>query len=221
LSPFAARPDNNNKNAGDDVLRLHASNNNWLLDLGNNLLGQQSSSKVEQARRQSLLRDLRAACAAATPKQQRRPQVEALIDQLAPLSPITATAVAPQLQRRWRVLWTTEKEINWFLEAGLSTDIYQTILRSGDELENCIPLGKNGKNGSFTVTGLLRVPDPNGVRTEFAFDTATFRLGSWLRLAVPPVGKGWFDTLYLDNDGLRVDRNSRNDILICEAVEDE
>jgi len=34
------------------------------------------------------------------------------------------------------------------------------------------------------------------------------------KYSFPPVGSGWFDTIYLDEE-LRCDVNSRNDILIC------
>jgi len=105
-------------------------------------------------------------------------------------------------------IWTTEKEINFFLENGLSDSISQTI--NGSVLKNSIPF-KNG--GEFGVSGTLSIPDPEGVRTEFEFKAATLDLG-WFKFNLPPVGKGWFDTIYLDEE-LRVDINSRDDILIC------
>ena len=81
-------------------------------------------------------------------------------------------------------------------------------------LNNNIPLP--GKS-YFCVTGSLTIPDEDGVRTNFEFTSA--KLSLWddkLVWTLPPVGKGWFDTVYLD-DELRIDLNSRNDILICTA----
>ena len=193
-------------------MRLDANTpkSNLFLDWYGNLLRPRVDSNLKE-RRKSLLDDLvRAECAAPNNKPSRA-AVEERIEQLAPLSPVTATAAsAPQLQKRWKLIYTTEKEINFFLDAGLSNEIYQTI--HGSRLENSIPFVKGG--GSFTVTGSLSVPDPQGVRTNFVFETAVLDLGSWGCYTLPPVGKGWFDTVYLD-DEYRIDRNSRNDILIC------
>jgi len=67
------------------------------------------------------------------------------------------------------------------------------------------------------VTGELSVPensDELGIRTNFKFTAASLDLGRWGKYNLPPVGEGWFDTVYLDEE-LRIDTNSRNDILIC------
>lgn len=108
-------------------------------------------------------------------------------------------------------IWTTEKEINFFLDNGWATAITQTI--QGNQLQNDIPFVQGG---GFRVEGSLHVPNVNGQRTDFSFTRATLDLRpNWGQWNVPPIGKGWFDTVYLD-DTLRVDTNSRNDILICE-----
>ncbi len=108
-------------------------------------------------------------------------------------------------------MWTTEKEINFFNDLGISNgNITQTI--EGSVLENFIPFqrgGGLGVRGALTIGGTLR--------TNFEFVTATLDLGSFGTYSLPPVGKGWFDTIYLD-DELRIDTNSRNDILICTPV---
>ena len=108
--------------------------------------------------------------------------------------------------------WTTEKEINLFVDWNLSNYVYQTI--SGNEIKNGIEF-KNG--GGLFVSGSLSVPEDEmyeGKRTNFEFTTATLDLAKWGAFTIPPVGAGWFETIYLD-DELRVDINSRNDILIC------
>lgn len=135
-----------------------------------------------------------------------RTSVESIIDELALYNPTEATSSSNLLQRKWELVWTTEKEINFFLDIGIADNIYQTI--DGTHLENLIQF-RNG--GSFGVSGKLTPSD--GIRTEFTFETATLDL-KWASFQLPPVGKGWFDTVFLDEE-LRVDRNSRNDILIC------
>ncbi len=112
-------------------------------------------------------------------------------------------------------MWTSEKEINFFLDWGLSTQIEQT-LSDGKVLENWIPFVKGG---GFGVTGSIQPAEAddtnnNGLRTEFKFKEAKLDIGKWGTYNFPPVGEGWFDTVYLD-DELRIDLNSRNDILIC------
>lgn len=117
-------------------------------------------------------------------------------------------------------LWTTEQEINFFLEKSWSNSISQTIQEvtnendtSSYQLTNRINLVKGGY---FGVQGDLSLPtDDNNVRTNFVFTSATLDL-PWLPfdVSIPPIGKGWFDTLYLD-DTFRIDINSRKDILIC------
>jgi hypothetical protein len=105
--------------------------------------------------------------------------------------------------------WTTEKEINVFNDWGISGTISQTI--DGPDLLNMIPFRRGG---SFGVKGRLTISDPDGIRTDFEFESATLDLGKWGCYQLPPIGKGWFDTIFLDDD-LRVDVNSRDDILIC------
>ena len=77
-------------------------------------------------------------------------------------------------------------------------------------MENLIPFKKGG---SFGVKGKITPDDDIAQRTNFEFESATIDL-QWFKFTIPPVGKGWFDTIYLDED-LRVDVNSRDDILIC------
>lgn len=140
-----------------------------------------------------------------------RSTMEKCIEELKPLSPIKATANSPLLQKKWMLQWTTEKEINFFLDNGISSSgsIYQVIDKT--VLENCIPFVRGG---SFGVKGELVIPDATGTRTNFIFSEATLDIGKWGVYRFPPVGKGWFETIYLD-DSLRIDINSRNDILIC------
>lgn len=138
--------------------------------------------------------------------------IEDLISELESLSPMQGTAKSGNLQREWKMEWTTEKEINIFIDWKISNNVYQTI--SGKELKNGIEF-QNG--GGLFVSGSLSIPEDDmheGKRTNFKFTTALLDLGKWGTYTIPPVGEGWFETIYLD-DNLRVDTNSRNDILIC------
>lgn len=158
--------------------------------------------------RQDLKASLLDECRQEKPSRER---IEALISDLAELSPTPNAASSARLQKKWILEWTTEKEINVFDDWGISGTISQTI--DGSVLQNLIPFNRGG---SFGVIGRLSVPDTNGIRTEFEFESATLDLAKWGSYTLPPVGKGWFDTVFLDDD-FRVDTNSRNDILICTA----
>jgi hypothetical protein len=146
----------------------------------------------------------------------KRARVENIINELAPLSPIVDTASSPELQKEWLMAFTTEKEINFFIVVGLTSrsGVSQTI--DGKDLGNLIEFKRGG---GLSVSGELSVAETEGdgepkLRTNFVFTEANLDLGRWGSFKLPPVGEGWFETLYLDNT-LRVDINSRDDILIC------
>lgn len=113
--------------------------------------------------------------------------------------------------------WTSEKEINFFLQSGISKRITQTL--SNGCLENYIPFVKGG---GFGVSGSIRPALSDfksddyeehkllllSCRTQFQFTNAKLDLGKWGIYNFPPLGKGWFDTIYLDDGKFAV-------ILIC------
>jgi len=148
-----------------------------------------------------------------------RAEIEVLIQQLKDIRPIDGTAMSPLLQKEWLLVWTTEKEINLFIDWKISGDITQTI--QNNVLTNDIQFQKGG---SLSVIGSLGEvtntdsDDENNsnslIRTNFEFESATLDLAKWGSYDFPPLGKGWFDTVFLDEE-LRVDMNSRDDILIC------
>mmetsp|Transcript_18868 Transcript_18868/g.39262 ORF Transcript_18868/g.39262 Transcript_18868/m.39262 type:complete len:197 (+) Transcript_18868:173-763(+) len=119
---------------------------------------------------------------------------------------------------RWKIVWTTEDEVNIFVKLGLVKNGKDEALSSitqviGDGvIINNIPF-RNG--GYLSVKGTCGPADKVN-RNEFAFTEATLSLMWWKRgqpLRLPPVGEGWFDTIYCDDD-LRCDFNSRGDILV-------
>lgn len=218
--------------------QLHSSPFNFLSSLETLFTPTTTFTKnINQSQIQSLKQQLYKACQSNYGKSnpQIRTQIESLIQQLLQLYnpttstiPINNTSKSKLLQRKWIVLWTSEKEINFFLENGISNEIVQ-ILSGGDTLENWIPFVKGG---GFGVTGIISSSsggisdDDNGEndnnnnnnRTLFQFTNAKLDLGKWGTYNFPPVGSGWFDTVYLDEE-LRIDLNSRNDILICRGGE--
>ena len=71
--------------------------------------------------------------------------------------------------------------------------------------------------------GLLRVcstfaPDENdGRRFNFAFESCDVRWRS-VTLPLPPVGKGWGEVVYLDDD-FRIQQDVRGDLLVATRLE--
>jgi hypothetical protein len=126
--------------------------------------------------------------------------VESIIDELAPLNPTPKTARSSLLRRGWALEWTTEREINFFLEWGLGKGITQTL--DGDTLAIYIPFV--GGSGVLGVMGRISVDEgmEGSMRTTFKFERANLNLGRWGEYSFPPIGEGWFDTIYLDDSEL-------------------
>lgn len=49
------------------------------------------------------------------------------------------------------------------------------------------------------MTGEICTDDAMLCRTNFKFKNAELDLGKWGVYNFPPVGEGWFDTIYLDD----------------------
>jgi len=168
---------------------------------------------ARKALKESLLLECQSSKGNISEKEQRQ-KIEAIINDLSKLSPIKETAASSRIQKPWLLVWTTEKEVNFFNDWGISNgNITQTISPSMG-LSSNIPFTRGG---SLSVDGTLSLSEGESLRTYFEFTTAVLDLGKWGQFGLPPVGKGWFDTVYLDDD-LRIDLNSRNDILICSPL---
>ncbi|KAL7457966.1 hypothetical protein ACHAWC_009977 [Mediolabrus comicus] len=154
------------------------------VDFLKSLFSQPSSSTVVQNLKQELYTICNTSYGKSTPQIQS--QIQSLITQLQQSNPTRNTATSNLLQREWIVLWTSEKEINWFIDNGISTCITQT-LSNGTSLENWIPF-VNG--GGFGVVGTISVDDNDAVssnsveeggnniiRTQFKFNSAKLDLG--------------------------------------------
>jgi len=144
-----------------------------------------------------------------------RAEVEALVDELAALGEGRATTTPAALSARWRLVWTSEQETLFIINIarffGTSAgDVYQIVDIDAGSLQNVITFPPEG---AFVVESTAAAEGPQ--RTAFGFTGAALVLPGGRELRLPPVGKGWFDTLYSDGE-LRVARDSRGDTLIVE-----
>ena len=114
---------------------------------------------------------------------------------------------------RWRLEYTTEKETLFLL--GLdraATRAYQTIDGDAGRLRNEVIYQRGNTEIVFTVDASIETVSEKRVR--FAFTSASIRFGDSVRVPIPPVGEGWFENVYVDED-IRVSRDSRGDTLVC------
>ena len=119
-----------------------------------------------------------------------------------------------KLEGTWDLLYTTEKETLFFYKNGLfgakCTYISQSIDLDSNLINNVISFDK-GKE--FSVLGAISVDDGAPKRINFKFTSASLKFSEKFKLAVPPVGEGWFDTLYVD-DSYRISHDVRGDWLL-------
>lgn len=117
----------------------------------------------------------------------------------------------------WELLWTTEKETLFFQRSGLLgsavTLITQTIDAEAGLLNNLISF-ENGRE--LSVTGAISADPATKGRINFAFTKARLVVPPF-DLGVPPVGKGWFQTVFV-NDKFRLSRDVRGDYLVSRRL---
>ena len=146
-----------------------------------------------------------------------RERLDGLIEELASINPTPRPAESPKFSGNWNLLWTTESELLFAVEKGLfaagpCVGVEQTIDVANGRLENLVLFD----NDSRLFVGSTIAPDAadaSGVRFNFAFSSCSLRWRGY-DIPLPPVGKGWGDLLYLDDD-LRVQRDVRGDLLIA------
>jgi PAP_fibrillin len=126
----------------------------------------------------------------------------------------------PSLPGRWKLIFTTEKEINFFKTSwpfAKVSSITQDIDPYGSCAVNNVISFEGG--GEFAVTGSVAPAEGLGEydRIEFRFQEAVIR--GWGReLKVPPVGSGWFETMFCDGK-YRLSRDSRGDWSVFRKIE--
>ena len=147
----------------------------------------------------------------------KREQIESIIDKLSEASKNSKTnnnnnnnTEDSKLSARWKLLWTSEKETLFLLETFKGSTAYQTINVKEKTLGNTVEF--SGGN-TFLVESEIKIE--NETKVEFTFTSAGLKFSNGFMLPVPPVGKGWFDNVYV-GDRYRVARDSRGDTLIVE-----
>ena len=124
------------------------------------------------------------------------------------------------LPGRWELIFTTEKEINFFKSSWPFAKV-SSITQDIDPYTSCTVnnLIRFVGGGEFAVTGFVAPANGSGEydRVEFKFQDAVIR--GWGReVKVPPVGAGWFDTMFCDKN-FRLSRDSRGDWSVFRKIE--
>ena len=141
------------------------------------------------------------------------------MEQLADLNPTADAASSLLLRGRWDIIWTTEAELLFLTAKGFfglpCTAAFQRIstdAAGASSLTNRIEFDDNEGDGFLNV-GSTCDPAAVGGRVDFKFESCAAR---WRKLEtpLPPVGTGWFEVIYLDEE-LRLAKDSRGDLQIC------
>ncbi|RZC63800.1 hypothetical protein C5167_025553 [Papaver somniferum] len=115
-----------------------------------------------------------------------------------------STTSAASLSDTWRMLWTTEKEQLFIIENAYLFGGTQ----AGDILQ-VIDVGAGVLNNVITFP-------PSGVFILVEFTSAVLRGENW-EFPLPPFGRGWFDSVYID-DNIRVAKDIRGDYLVVDRA---
>jgi hypothetical protein len=116
------------------------------------------------------------------------------------------------LSGQWDGIWTTEKEVNFFKTSwpfAKVSDITQDLdLYDAGMVKNSIEFEGGGQ---FAVTGAVMPVDGDGEYDRVAFEFKSAVVSGWgKQLSLPPLGTGWFDTMYCDNE-YRLSQDLRGD----------
>nr|CAD1835104.1 unnamed protein product [Ananas comosus var. bracteatus] len=126
----------------------------------------------------------------------KRAEIVAAIEALAAAAKGSVTT-GPPLSATWRMLWTTEKEQLFIIK---NAPFFGT--EAGDVLQ-VIDVEKG------TLNNVITFPLPG-------FTSAVLRGSNW-EIPLPPFGKGWFESVYLDED-IRVVEDIRGDYLVVDRA---
>mmetsp|Transcript_6386 Transcript_6386/g.12192 ORF Transcript_6386/g.12192 Transcript_6386/m.12192 type:complete len:199 (-) Transcript_6386:37-633(-) len=141
-----------------------------------------------------------------------RLRVDALVDDLLAVAPPPpAYAELPVLEADWRLEYTTEAELLGLMK-NADTTVTQSI--GADYLKNFVGFAGGFCEGwEFTVDSSI---SGSNIRSSFKFSAATLTL-PWFDVPLPPVGEGWFDNLYVDED-VRINRESRGNTVVYTRI---
>lgn len=123
-----------------------------------------------------------------------------------------------KIDGNWELLWTTEKETLFFVQNGLFGNpvngVFQSIDVKNRVINNLIRF-RNG--GEFSVQGSIDINLSEKKRVNFEFQGAYLKIPPVPKIPIPPVGKGWFDNLYVNNL-YRLSKDIRGDYLVSKRV---
>ncbi len=144
---------------------------------------------------------------------------EISLAELPALRPMAEPARSDLLAGEWELRWTDGGGVNFAVAAsgffGLPRRMRtrQSIDVTGGRLVNVIEF----EGGGELRVGSSVAPDPtDGARFNFVFSDCTLRWGDF-RVPLPPVGRGWGELLYLDEE-MRIQRDIRGDLVVATKV---
>ncbi|CAJ1966912.1 unnamed protein product [Cylindrotheca closterium] len=117
-----------------------------------------------------------------------------------------------KLPGQWELIFTTEKEVNFFKTswpfASVSDIVQDLDLYNSQSIDNSINFETGGK---FAVTGTAKAIDGDSEFDRVGFEFKSAAITAWDKtFQIPPVGAGWFDTMYCD-DCYRLSQDVRGD----------
>jgi hypothetical protein len=141
-------------------------------------------------------------------------EIKSLFDQIEEIGP---EGNEKSITGTWRLLWTTEKETLFIIKYAKffgtqAGEVYQVIDSAARSLQNVIEFPEEG---SFVVDSDISFAG-NG-RSDFKFTDATLNLPGNRSIKFPPVGKGWFKSIYCDGK-YRLAKDVRGDYLLVVRV---
>jgi len=144
--------------------------------------------------------------------------MEIFCEELPSLNPTPNPARSPLFSGEWECIWSSEKEINFLVGSGLFGDdwkrTYQVIDIPKGRLENYILFDNDG---DLSVGSTIE-PDPEqGSRFNIQFKEASLSWKGLVTINLPPIGRGWGELLYLDED-IRLQRDIRGDLILAQRV---
>jgi len=136
--------------------------------------------------------------------------------ELPALCPTEKPARSELFSAEWECVWTNERELNFAVTNGLFglpwARTFQTIDLPKGELTNVIEFD----GGELRVGSTIAADETDGSRFNFAFTDCSLTYKG-VRIPLPPVGRGWGELLYLDEE-LRIQRDIRGDMLVAARV---
>jgi len=140
-----------------------------------------------------------------------------IVAELRELSSVERPASDPRLTGAWECQWTSEKEINFAVEKGLFGEPWRRTVQSIDVAAGTLENRIEFEDGLLRVCSTFAPDEVDGRRFNFAFESCDVRWRS-VTVPLPPVGKGWGEVVYLDDD-FRIQRDVRGDLLVATRLE--